>query len=89
MHQSPADLPPIFWAALLCISAIGGTLAYLYEKRHPYFKPGPDSLPRPPVSLWESMRPFVVWCLKIIVGLAGFAVALFVLVKLIKWAWYY
>ena len=90
------DLPPLFWALLLCVGVIGATLSYLHEKRHPFFKPTPDSPPQPPMSPWQLIRPIVMWCLKAVIwclsavlALTAFVLVVFGFVKLIKWAWYF
>jgi len=62
---------PRFPAAILCISAIGGTISYVHEKG------------------WHSLGEFLWKCITLIAKLVAFLLALFVLVKLVKFSWYF
>ena len=61
----------IFSVVILCVGAVGGTLAYAREKG------------------WHSLGEFLWKCVVIIAKLVAFLLALFVLVKLVKFSWYF
>ena len=79
----------VFVIAILFVGIVGATLSRLHEKRHPYFKPSPNSPARPSRGPLELLAPIIWWCIRALLALGAFVLALFILIKLIKLIWYF
>ena len=78
----------VFIVVILCVGAVGATISYLHEKRHPYFKPNSSGAAQPSRGPFQLVGPIIWWCIKAILVVGAFLLALFVLIKLIKFFWY-